>query len=302
MKKFIKKLLAFILIFLLFDRLFFLFLVLSPTLEKDDRLEKVLKGEMHNDIVVFGSSRGARNIIAGQIGDSLRLSVYNLSYPGSDVSFHEFLLRSYLRFNEKPKIVLLAIDDPSQLLPDESINFRYDRLYPLARYSHINNEMIEHGRKTWLSKVIVLARINKRNFDIRMKTYSAYDSLSACGSMPIAMQRDDQAFKFDNSAQSYTTEFEREEKKAAFKKFQDLCAKNGLKLVLVFPPNFKLHNVEFENRIREMSSVMVNYYIYNSENEIYSDKTYFFDESHLRKNGASIFTNELVNYLRMAGL
>ena len=92
--------------------------------------------------MVFGSSRGARNIIASQIEDSLSIEAYNLSYPGSDITFHEFMLRSVLKFNKKPKIVLLVIDDPARVLPDEIIKFRLDRLYPLSKYDYINEELM----------------------------------------------------------------------------------------------------------------------------------------------------------------
>ncbi len=45
-------------------------------------------------------------------------------------------------------MVLLAIDDPRQFLPSDLLTFRLERLYPLARYSYINNEMIARGERT----------------------------------------------------------------------------------------------------------------------------------------------------------
>ena len=81
MKKFIVKILIFSTVFFLFDRLFYIFLDLSPKQEVDKRLDYVINGNMNKDLIIIGSSRGARDLIAKQIEDSLNISCYNLSYP-----------------------------------------------------------------------------------------------------------------------------------------------------------------------------------------------------------------------------
>ena len=69
----------------------------SSKLEVDNRLEKIITGKIKADILVFGSSRGARSVIASQISDSLHTSAYNLAFPGSDITFHSFLLEQLLK-------------------------------------------------------------------------------------------------------------------------------------------------------------------------------------------------------------
>ena len=141
MKHFLYKILLFCLAFFVFEKLFYFVLFLAPTLENDKRLEMVINGEMNKDLIILGSSRGARSIIAGQIEDSLNISAYNLSYPGSDITFHEFMLRSLIKYNDKPRVVLLAVDDTIEFV-ESNLEFRFDRLYPLAEYNYINNEII----------------------------------------------------------------------------------------------------------------------------------------------------------------
>lgn len=302
MARFLKKCVLFLTAFFFFDKLFYLFLVISPQLQKDTRLEKVVRGELKSDMVVLGSSRGARNIIAGQIEDSLNLTCFNLSYPGSDIEFHEFLLRVLINCNEKPEIILLAVDDPIELLPDETINFRFDVLYPLARYRQVNDEMIARGKKTLISKVMVLSRMNKRNFDIRKQKFSPLDTIADCGSMPISFQRDNREFIYDGAVREYLIENESGQKVSSFRKLQNLCLKNDIKLVIVFSPNFHLHNKGFENRIRELSIPEVQFYIYDTINPVYTDSDFFYDEGHLQKKGAVIFTNEIINYLESSSV
>ena len=85
MVRFAKKLLLFAAIFLIFDKLFLIVANKSAEAEIDKRLEYLVNGQINKDIVVIGSSRGARDIIAGQIEEKTGLSAYNMCYPGSNV-------------------------------------------------------------------------------------------------------------------------------------------------------------------------------------------------------------------------
>lgn len=301
MASFFKTLFFFLLLFLIFDKLFYPFLLISPDLEADRRLDYIINGKMKKDLLIFGSSRGARNIIAGQIEDSIHISAYNLSYPGSNIEFHEFLLRTLIHFNEIPKFALLAVDE-EEFTPRESINFRLDRLYPLSKYDYINEELISRGQKTFLSKILVLERINKRNFDIRKKQFSALDTIISCGSMPISFQSPKWKYNFNDKLRQYDQATEQVDKIKAFEKFVNLCSENGIQLIVVFSPNFRPYNDRLENRVRELVDSKVNFYLYDTLNSIYKDSFYYFDNSHLKKNGSEIFTNEIIDYLKTGHL
>ena len=147
MKKFLLTLAALLVLFLAFDRLFLFFVYISPSKETDKRLELVLNGKINKDVIILGSSKGARDIIASQLEKEIGKTTYNLAYPGADVQFHEFLLRALLKFNNKPKMVILTVDNPIEVLPDSLITFRLDRLYPLVKYDYVNQELIERDEK-----------------------------------------------------------------------------------------------------------------------------------------------------------
>ena len=158
--------------------------------------------------------------------------------------------------------------------------------------------MIARGEKSILARFFVLARISKSNFDIREKHFWELDTITSCGSMPISFQKVNYSFEFDSSAGQYDTTAEMGSKIKAFLKVQDLCRENKIKLILVFSPNFKFHNPQFENRVKELCLPDVEYYVYDSTNSIYTDKAYFYDESHLLTNGAIIFTNEIIKFIK----
>lgn len=300
MKSLALKLLLLLLVFLAYDKLFILVANRSANTEFDRRLEYLIRGEIDKDVVIIGSSRGSRDIIAGQIEDETGLSAYNLCYPGSTVEFHDFVLQTLLKFNEPPGILILVVDDNNAFMDGgDRILFRRDRMYPLVKYPYIWKEMAQRGYlDNELASVIVLQRLNKYNFDLRTKHPSALDTLMACGSMPITWQDDDVDWDYPSVEKPYPREEEIPEKVAAFRHMVQSCEANGIKLVIAFPPNYQVPSRVFENRIRQLSGDHALYHHYDTENPIYLDKEYFFDTEHLMRPAARIYTDELIEYLK----
>jgi hypothetical protein len=299
MKKFLITIVVFLVLFLAFDRLFLFFVYNSPSKEVDKRLELVLNGKINKDIIVLGSSKGARDIIAAQLEKETSHTAFNLSYPGSDVQFHEFLLRALIKFNKKPKIVMLTVDNPIEVLPDSLITFRLDRLYPLIKYDYVNQELVKRNEKNEiLSKLFILHRLNKGNFDVRQKKFTAMDTLFADGSMPISFQKENEDWNEVVNNTTYPQQKESKVKLQCLQKIIAACKQNNIKLILVSPPMFKGANPIFKKRILEIAGNNTSFYEFDTQNQLYKDKNYFFDLNHLNKKGATIFTDEIATYLK----
>lgn len=299
--KFALRLLFFAILFFILDKLFIVVANRSAETEVDKKLEHLVRGEINKDIIISGSSRGSRDIIAGQIEDSTGLTAYNLCYPGSNVEFHEFILTTLVKFNKPPRFLLLVVDDDSEFRSreNEGIIYRLDRLYPLVKYSHIRHELVKLGVKDkYMSKLFVLHWLNKANFDLRQKRFSPNDTILECGSMPISWQYQGRKWEFLSERSEYSKEDEMIEKVDAYREILNICNSNNIKLIVIFPPNYKSHSISFEKRIKELSSDKVMYYVYNADNPIYRNKDYFSDEDHLMKNGAIIFTDEVIRFLK----
>lgn len=271
--------------------------MISPGLEKDDRLEKLINGQINKDIVIIGSSRGSRNLIASEIEKKTGKPTFNLSYPGSNIEFHEFILRTLLKFNQKPETIILSIDDPTFLLNDFSLEFRYERFYPLIKYDYLVQEMIDRGEKNYLAKYFALSRISKSNFNFKEKEFSALDTLTDCGSMPISFAQSEIEFEYDSIPKEYPRIEEDENRINAYIRFQERCLHENVRLITIFSPNYRAHNIDFENRVRELSLDNNILYVYDHKNKIYKDFQYYYDRTHLKNNGALVFTNEIVSNL-----
>jgi hypothetical protein len=298
MNRFIIRVLLFGLIFFVYDKLFIIVTIISPETEVDKRIELIVKGKINKDVIVLGSSRGARDIIASQIEDKTSLSAYNLCYPGANIEFHEFILQTLVKYNSPPGRVLFVVDDYSELIADETIIFRYDRLYPLVKYSWIKEELIKRGKiNKNLSRFLILPQLNIRNLDLRKKKFSPLDTIFRCGSMPISFQREGRKWIFGTGERKYPKNEENEAKVDSFKKCIKICEQNNIRFTLIFPPNYQNISRSFVNRLKEISGNNVDLYIYNTENPVYRNKDYYYDESHLMRKGAILFTDEVINYL-----
>ena len=298
MKQFIYKVLLFGIIFFVVDKLFLVFLFVAPTLEVDKRLEMLIEGKINKDIIVMGSSRGADNIIAGQIEKQTKLSSYNLSYPGSDIDFHEFILKTLLKYNQKPKIIVLAIDNPSELMFDKTLNFRLERLYPLVKYNYYNQVLIDKEGRTQLSRFLCLARLNRGNFSFTKKKMPKQNPILDCGSMPFVTENKSFKFDFDKKV-NYLAKKELESKRKQFLEFGAICKENNILLIYSFSPNYRKYNSGIENRIRQLSTSENKFFIYDTTDTRYKNLAYFYDEAHLNHNGAKIFTSELSKFINL---
>lgn len=299
MKKFLKSILIFGLIFFLLDKIFIFFIVVSPGKEVDKRLELLVNGKINKEIVILGSSRAARNIIASEIERKTGHSAYNLAYPGSDIAFHEFIVRTLLKFNKAPKVVLLSVDYPTAFLPDSILNFRLERLYPLVKYDYINNELVARGEKNKImSNLLALSRMNKSNFDIRQKQFTALDTLYPDGSMPLSFQKQGEDWSQSTILAKYDSAKELKVKLDCFKKIVAMCKEKNIQLIIVQPPLFDPMDAAFRERLKQLTQNTIPFFDYNNQNTIYKNKDYYYDRTHLNHKGALIFTNEIVHYLK----
>lgn len=299
MKKLVFRLFIFALCFFLLDKAFIPIRNSAPGREVDRRLEMIVTGKIHSDVLIFGSSRGARSVIAKVFTDSLGISAYNLSFPGSDVTFHEYLLRTTLntKGNKKPKSVILVVDDSDELKVSKSLKFRFDRMYPLVRYKVIREELVNRKeKKPILNELLVLHQLNKSTFLFKQRKFTKNDSIMPCGSMPISHQK--KTFNKIYKSQPYTYSKDQEliQKISAFREFKDLCKNNGIQFIVAIPPNFRTVTRGFKDRLLQVMNGYGEVWMYDSLNSVYSNSNYFFDNAHLQTNGSYVYTNELIRY------
>lgn len=296
MKLFLKHILLFGVLFFILEKGLYYFIQNAPQKEYDKRLELILDGKMEKDIVIIGSSRGAHNISAKQLEDETGLSSYNLSYRGSNVIFHEFILKTLLLYNKNPKKVLLVIDNGYQFVIAHSLQFRYDRLYPVKNFSYINDKLIEDNKKNYLSKFLNSVRINHSDLFLKPKKVNEVNLMTSHGSK-LLKEKLNYKLKYRFESKKYNIKEEELDKLNSFKAIQNMCSKNDIDLYFVFTPGFMSFDNEFFTRFRKLKNSEEHIIIYDSLNQKYKEKTLFRDHEHMNSQGAMVFTSEISELL-----
>ena len=302
MKQFIIKIALFSLFFFVLEKAFLPLRNSAPELEVGRRLESIITGKIDAEVLIYGSSRGARSVIASQLADSIGHTCYNLSYPGSDIGFHTYLLRETLETpgNTIPKVVVLVVDDANEFKEAKMLGFRFDRMYPLVKYKTIRDEMVKQREKKWLvNELLITHQLNKSHFLMKQQAFTKNDSIMKCGSMPISHQKKnfEKLYKYKHKPYIYSRDGEYIQKLRAFDEFVQLCKKHKIKLVIAIPPNFRKVTTGFQQRLEELIGGYGTVFAFDPSIPEYADQAYFFDNAHLQKNGASIFTDELTDVI-----
>jgi hypothetical protein len=303
MKQLFIKGALFILLFVVLDRSLILLRNYIPELQHDKRLQYVLDGKVNPDILIMGASRGARGILAYKMEKELNTSVYNLSYPGADIEFHEFVLRQLLTHAKKlPKLIILTMDDDNEIkfMPTKH-GFRYDVLYPLVKYRSIREELVsKEGESPVISELFIVSQLHRSSFDLFKKKIGKTDTVLKCGSMPLYVK----AKSFTEKMLPVRKYDVANEDTAQMKKllsFIKMCREKNIGLVFAFPPNFRESDPRFRTRMAEVCGGSDHFMFYDSTRREYSLPEYFYDAGHLKANGAELFTDDLISYLRQRG-
>ena len=295
MKKLVITLTVFLIFFFLIDKLFYWKIQSLPDSDFDKRLEWILQGKMNKDILLFGSSRAQHNLYSDAIQDSLSMSTFNLGYRGCNINFQLFLLKSVLKHNKKPKILFLTVDDDKEFFQEKTLQFRYDKLYPLVKHQEITNELISQHDISPFAVGLYSARIGWQQFS-KPKSPTKFEKWTKTGTVLL----DFSAADFDKKmkpARKYDANLELPERLQAFKEFQEICNKENIKLYILLPPNFIVQSNGFVNRINGLISNKKTEFWFNYPS-MFKDSQYFYDPSHLNKKGTILYTNQIIQKIK----
>ncbi len=302
MKDFLRRLLLFAVGFFLLDKLLIPLRDHSPApeMEADRRLEYLFTGQIRADLLVLGSSRGARSVIARLLTDSLGMPAYNLAYPGSGLSFHVYVLEQALRhLSPRPHTVVLVLDDPMELFFDPHLAFRSDRLYPLVKYRPAREGLVVAGEKNAvLSRLLVSHQLTRQYLFPRRIPFNTLDTLLPCGSMPVRTQDPKWDRRYGPTEPPYDPARELAPKRRDLERFVGLCRQHNIRLVMAIPPNFNPPTRGFAERMQALAGPTATVFRYDTSRVPYRDPDFFYDQGHVNAAGAQLFTEELIGYLK----
>lgn len=272
--------------------------------------QDIYSGKINSDLVIYGSSRAWVHINPKIIEDSLKISSYNLGIDGHNFWLQYYRHKELLKFNRMPSMIILSLDIftlqkrldlynyrqflPFMLWDRDSYQYTssylgfsvYDYYIPLIRYFKESKSFI----------IALKCIMHYKTNPARVKGYMGKD------------------VKWNNDlakAKSKMDNFEIKPDSSTIKLFEEFiieCKKNGIKLMLVYSPEY----IEGQNFVKNRKDIISKYqnfankydlqFIDFSNDTLSLKKDFFYNSEHLNKEGSAIFTKKLIKYIKHAWL
>ena len=270
------------------------------------------QGNLHSDVLIYGSSRSWRHIDPKILEDSMiGKSVYNLGMDGHNFFMQMLRHEIVLRNNQKPRCILLSLDittlskrkdlfDQDQFIPylDDPAVLKATKTYIGFNFFDYYFPLVKFGGNRWLIGESVKCFLNKndRSTD-RYKGFLAVDSMWS-----------NSFEKFKRLHPHGILEVMDPGSIKLFDEFLSDSKKRGIKVIMVYTPEF----IEGQSYTTNRAAV---FNIYNSfaekhnvpfldysHDSISYNKKNFYDTWHLNKAGSALFSRKLASDLKKISL
>lgn len=259
------------------------------------------------ELAIYGSSRAWVHIDPEVLEDTLAMPAYNFGMDGQNFWLQYMRHKEYLKYNSKPKAIVIAVDafslekkaglyNLNQFLPYMLWNknmtqytssyegFDYvDYYLPLIRY---------HGRKNVLTELVKDMNDENTKKKVRNKGFKGIDR-------PWSNELD-QAREKLNSYQAHIDSASLE----LFDLFIQECISLNIQLIMVYPPEY-IEGQKFIANKEEITMLFENFakkydieYIDYSMDSLCFQKKWFYNSMHLNYQGANIFSMHLATDLK----
>ncbi|MEM7038589.1 MAG: hypothetical protein AAF570_16510, partial [Bacteroidota bacterium] len=161
-----------------------------------------------------------------------------------------------------------------------------------------NDALISLGEQSLASRYFMAGRIKSEHFNDVPGPIGPLDSVRWDGSQPIRAYGEYHQkgyFDYDPAKNKMT-------KILQLKLLERLCKQKGIRLILVYPPNFRDPTPKFVDKVKSVTGPATLHYHYDDEDPRYKDKWMYYDQDHLHLHGAIYFTNELIGHLKTLNL
>lgn len=271
---------------------------------------RIVEGNINADIIITGSSRAVSHYDPRIIQSITGLSAFNIGRNGSQTDMQLAVLKTYLKHNRKPRIVLHNLDafsfvmtrevyDPGQYMPYLGENDIYDALRKInpevwwkCKYLPLYGYVADDMRLDW-----TLGPLGICGWSPRERFFQGFNPRTGKWTEDFA--------KFQE-ANPDGVSFQIQP--AGVQVMEDLihvCRENGIVLIFVYSPEYRGVQSLTRNRLdifNEFQKLSENngVLLWNFSDWEYADNTEFFMNSqHLNAEGAEIFSADLSR--RLAG-
>lgn len=312
MKKFVRKIAGFLLpIFILAYPIDYF---LSANLKKSNQFAEgeylvwnaIYDRRIDADIAIYGSSRAWHHFDPQIIEDSLAATAYNFGIDGHNFWLEYLRHKEYLRYNKKPKLILLSVDVFS--LEKKPELFNADQFLPYLFRKDVRDFTSSYKGFSWFDYRLPLLRY-----------YGKAEVMAQAAKTFAGMERGaparEKGYRGVNQKWNFDMDIAKKKMKhyrvnldtasiRLFDIFLAECRDQGIPVIIVYSPEyisgqqFTQNREEGMNLYRDFAKKYNLLFLDYSGDEICTHKEFFYNATHMNRLGAELFTRKLVTDLK----
>ena len=275
------------------------------------------------ELIILGSSRAWVHFDTEIIDKNLNIKSYNLGEDGSNILQQYIRYKELISFNPLPKKVILAVDIYS--FRDEK--FPTYRFYPyvlgnfriLNHLSSLNIDgidgideiifyvpLIRYFNRTFIQRLFdneKKALFRNKNYNKAFIFSNQYINLNKEGNLRIKGYRGLDVIWKNQDVKKFTFPID-SSKVSLMKKFITEMKNENIEIIMIYPPEYKEGQSLCQNRNKIISefekiSNQFDLRLYNYSDSLISErKEFFYNNQHLNKRGAEIFTKDVTDLIK----
>ena len=274
----------------------------------DNRIELLLSKELKdNDLFIIGESAGARNISAELLSEYLGLSVYNLSFPGANLVFHNMLID--IISNDKaynPKAIILTLNERGLTNNNAKsvggLSFRQDIANTYIYDPTIFKFLIDNSNRNEILSKISFTYKNNGNYNNALaylfegkEKEARRNKISEKGSMLIDVKsKMYESMEFGKEPTYFSDlEIDSLRLKSLLNSIK-LAEQNDIQLIILLSPEYRIPTTGFKEFLLSLSDQI----IVMEMTDKMPNKSHYYDRVHLDEKGAIIFSELLAMELK----
>lgn len=270
--------------------------------------EDIYNGNVHSDILIYGSSRAYVHVDPILIQDALHTSCYNFGVNGHNFQIQYLRHLEHLKHNQKPKVIIVSVD--AFALEKRLDLYNHIQFLPYLDKENVQKFTSSYVGFSFWEYHIPLLKYYGENLAVKKAMATFMNPSSDKGSRIRGYQAMDKEWtnalsKAKGKKELYTATID-VSIQTLFEQFLTECQEKEIRVILTYAPLY----IDGQEYIENHEEIIAYYekiasdfkipFLSYLDKDLCSDKEYFYNSMHLNKKGSQLFTKMLIEDIRIS--
>ena len=248
---------------------------------------KYLVNDVHEDVVMMGTSRCNSHYVPSIISDSIGMSVYNGGIDASDNIYSHYIMLNHILDIHKPKVLCLEVqtsDVLKQASPFNCISF----FAPYIGRNEKADSVFKLAGKYWQYRISHLYRYNAKAISniagLAINRHAGGDNGYIPNPKPANFPKEYPYYKTNKNKDSLKIDY--------LNRFISLCKQNKVKLVFTIAPSYNKVDSDYYGILKIIAQKNnIPFLDYHTQGLFLDHPEYFRDLTHMWDKGSRIYSS-----------